>query len=95
MNAEDFAPDKTNITLLEINKSGPIKTRTFERGVGEFTLACGTGVIASALILHNLFEKTEADLMAPGGLLKVQLHDLPKITLHGPASFIYAGEFEI
>jgi diaminopimelate epimerase len=45
-----FAPRGTNVNFLEILNSDSVKIRTYERGVEEETLACGTGSVASALI---------------------------------------------
>ena len=53
-NAPDFAPHKINVTLLGKNPDGSYHMKSFERGVQDFTLACGTGAIASALVLRKL-----------------------------------------
>lgn len=48
-NAEDFKPIGSNINFVEIAGPGSIKVRTFEKGVEGETLACGTGITASAI----------------------------------------------
>ena len=53
-NAPDFLPHKINVTLLGKNPDGSHRMKSFERGVRDFTLACGTGAIASALVLRKL-----------------------------------------
>ena len=59
-----------NITFYKKERGNKINGITFERGVEDFTLACGTGALAIASISkdHMLF-----DIMMPGGVLNVQL----------------------
>lgn len=49
-NHKRFSPRGTNVNFVEVLKSDSIKIRTYERGVEDETLACGTGSVASALI---------------------------------------------
>ncbi len=51
---EDFQPEGTNVDFVEIIDSHTIKIRTYERGVENETLACGTGSCASVCISHLL-----------------------------------------
>jgi diaminopimelate epimerase len=96
-----FAPSGTNVNFIEKRGSNRIAIRTYERGVEDETLACGTGIVASALI----FVATEATcgpitVVARGGdELQVgferncdQFH---KVTLTGPAEFVFEGTIEI
>jgi diaminopimelate epimerase len=67
-----FGPQQTNVTFIEILKKNRVRAVTFERGVKDFTLACGTGAIAAAFAL---VEKTKAQdtifVEMPGGVLSV------------------------
>ena len=90
---EFFSPRQTNVTLLSRQNSGPHLTRSFERGVKNFTLACGTGVIASALTLKVLNGGNQHSLQAPGGLLNVQIQSENKVELEGPAKISFKGSY--
>jgi diaminopimelate epimerase len=96
-----FSPKGANVNFVE--KRGPkeIAVRTYERGVEDETLACGTGAVASALV----FAATEnvsgsIRVIARGGdELQVgfermgnRFHD---VTLTGPAEFVFDGTVEI
>lgn len=93
-----FAPKGTNVNFLETFGPNDIAIRTFERGVEDETLACGTGVVASALIYSEL---TGID-----GPIKVQVRGgdvldvafartgsgtYEDVTLTGPADFVFDG----
>ena len=94
---EHFAPAGTNVNFVQITASNHIRVRTYERGVGE-TLACGTGVIASAVIvsrLHSIVAPIKVDVLG-GDTLEVSFdEDLNNVSLTGPAEFVYEGVIEI
>jgi diaminopimelate epimerase len=96
-----FSPSGTNVNFIE--KRGPkkIAIRTYERGVEDETLACGTGIVASALIFATI-EDCEGPItvLARGGdELEVGFernHDqFHNIRLTGPAEFVFEGSIEI
>lgn len=96
-----FAPAGANVNFLE--KRGPqkIAIRTYERGVESETLACGTGVVASALIFAAT-EKIDGPisvLVRGGSELSVDFHrhddHFHDVTLTGPAEFVFEGTIEI
>jgi len=97
-----FHPDAglkgANVTFLETRGPFEFRTVTFERGVEGFTLSCGTGVLAAAAIGLSRSGGMSADVIAPGGRLKVQ-YDPGRngVALTGPAKFLFtttlSGEF--
>jgi diaminopimelate epimerase len=98
--AEEFAPGGTNVNFVELGKNG-IYVRTFERGVEEETLACGTGVTASAIatVLSGHLDTKIVRVKTKGGNLSVSFNISDKtisdIWLSGPATFVFKGEIEV
>ncbi|MCO4794616.1 MAG: diaminopimelate epimerase [Bacteriovoracaceae bacterium] len=84
----------TNVNFYEVQRD-KVKMRTYERGVEDETLACGTGTIAVALsyVLHH-GEVEELSIETPGGLMKVQFRDKKRFLI-GNVSNPFTGEIEI
>lgn len=98
---ELFAPKGTNVNFLKQRGDKQISIRTYERGVEDETLACGTGVVASALIFASL-EKSDgpiAVLVRGGNELQVAFDregdQFKNVTLTGPADFVFEGTIEV
>ena len=87
-----FAPSGTNVDFIARPESptDPIPIRTYERGVEAETLACGTGITASALVaIHLGWTTSPATLITPTGFaLQVTLSPL---TLTGPTATLYTA----
>ncbi len=90
-------PKGANVSFVHASGTGSVSAVTYERGVEDFTLACGTGcgAIAAALILRGLVPGPEVTVSMPGGELSVRLtaeHGaVSDIFLTGPALFICEG----
>jgi diaminopimelate epimerase len=98
---EMFLPKGANVNFIEKRQGKRIAVRTYERGVENETLACGTGVVASALI----FAATENSsgpisvLVRGGDELTVAFEkdgsEFRNVTLTGPAEFVFEGTIEL
>ena len=93
---EAFAPEGANINFVQRLPDGSLKIRTFEKGVERETLACGTGITASALAAYYSGITTETSIRLQarrGDILSVdfipdgpaKFHD---IHLTGPAELL-------
>jgi diaminopimelate epimerase len=96
-----FSPNGTNVNFIEKRGPDKIAIRTYERGVEDETLACGTGIVASALIFAAS-ESTNGPIsvIARGGdELEVGFEKsgdrFRNVTLTGPAEFVFEGTIEI
>jgi len=86
----------TNVNFVEQAGSDIFSVRTYERGVENETLSCGTGVTAVALAMHHLKKSSEeVCLLTHGGELKVVFKKTAKgyenIFLIGPACLVFKG----
>ena len=90
-------PKGANVSFVEQAGEDALRAVTYERGVEDFTLACGTGCgsIVSALTLRGLVSGREVSVAMPGGTLSVSVcaengsvHD---IDLTGPTCLVFEG----
>ncbi len=97
-----FAPAGTNANFATVLAPGHIAIRTYERGVEDETLACGTGMVACAL-MHHLLTGAPSPIQVDvkgGDTLEIGFEKtgdttFTKVTLTGPADFVFEGEIEI
>lgn len=96
-----FQPKGTNVNFAQVLGPGHIRVRTYERGVEGETLACGTGVTASALITGRLmgFESPVKVQVLGGDMLEVSFERsgdaFSNVCLTGPAEFVFDGRIAI
>lgn len=87
----------TNVNFVESLDKATLKVRTYERGVEDETLSCGTGVTAVALAAYatGKIETYTVNLETPGGLLTVSFEPkethFENIWLTGPAKQVFKG----
>jgi diaminopimelate epimerase len=95
-----FAPAGTNVNFVSRQEDGSLRVRTFERGVEGETMACGTGVTASALVLFTLGQASPPVTVVPlsGEALTVDFRragdGFADVTIVGPARVLFRGELE-
>jgi diaminopimelate epimerase len=96
-----FAPKGTNVNFLQVAGPTLAIVRTYERGVEDETLACGTGVVASALVLHEKHgAQPPVSIRVRGGdtldvAFEKEGRAYRKVTLTGPADFVFDGQIGI
>jgi diaminopimelate epimerase len=97
--SDAFQPKGTNVNFVE-KANQYIKVRTYERGVENETLSCGSGVTAAALssaLKENLISPIKVE--TPGGILSVSFKKsgdhFSEIFLTGPAKFVFKGEINV
>lgn len=98
--AKEF-PKGANISFVDKCEDGTVDAITFERGVEDFTLACGTGCgsIALILTLRGEVQSDETIINMPGGTLRVKLafngSTVSDIYLTGPTCTVYEAETDL
>ena len=94
-----FSPQGTNVDFVSLGEHGEVSIRTYERGVENETLACGTGCVATAVIMSLL-----RDIGPPlrvrtlsGECLAVSFskkgEKISEVILEGPAVTVFTGRF--
>jgi len=93
-----FAPGGTNVNFVLVENSSQLSVRTYERGVEDETLACGTGAVASALIAaFKNWVKSPGSIKTRGGevllvYFEIEGEEVKKVFFEGDVHMIYEGE---
>lgn len=96
-----YGKEGSNINFVKKIDHHTFSLRTYERGVEDETLACGTGATAVAIAMNAIGETdaTSIDINVEGGKLVVsfdkELDKYTNVFLKGPAKFVYEGTIEI
>jgi len=96
----DFAPAGTNANFIQVTGPHSLRVRTYERGVEGETLACGTGLVASALVAARLGRVSPPVQLTPasGDVVTVDFtidgDRVSDVTLLGPAVHVFQGTVE-
>lgn len=97
-NSNLYDASGSNVNFAEQINAETFALRTYERGVEDETLSCGTGATAVALAMHstNKTNTNEVILNVQGGTLKVSFQQTKNgynnIWLQGAATFVFKGE---
>jgi diaminopimelate epimerase len=101
-NSKNYKADGINVNLIKGISSSKIEIASYERGVEDETLSCGTGATACALVWDKIQNSGSnfVDVKVKGGELKIEFKrdnydGYENIFLSGPANFIYSGEIDI
>ncbi len=100
-NSLEFAKEGINVNFVESTGEDSIFVRTYERGVEDETLSCGTGVTAASLLsAHNERGFNRVEVKTMGGHLSVEFnkvseHHFTDVWLCGPTTFVFKGEIEL
>ena len=90
-------PQGMNINFTQITGPHEISNRTYERGVFNETMACGTGATASAAVslLLNLVERAPVKVTTLGGVITIDIDRDGNAQMTGPANAVFKGELTI
>ncbi len=94
---ETYGTEGANVNFVTPISNDTFSVRTYERGVEDETLSCGTGVTAVAIAMHALGKTSSetVNLKTPGGDLKVSFKPTEQgykdVYLIGPATPVYKG----
>lgn len=96
-----FAPKGTNVNFYYPIDDESIKLITYERGVEDLTLSCGTGSLAAAICHGYTTNRNTIDVFNSGGLLTCafnsseQPNSFKDLTLKGPAEIVFQGSIDL
>ncbi len=98
---EALDPTGANVNFVQVVSADRLIARTYEKGVEDETLACGTGAIAAAVTARLLgrTSRNRIEVSMPGGVLTVGFEltgdVVSDLYLEGPAEAVFRGTIEV
>jgi diaminopimelate epimerase len=93
--ANEYKEEGINVNFVNTIDPGKLRVRTYERGVEDETLSCGTGVTACAYtFLQQQGREGVVEVQTRGGSLQVEISE-GEVFLTGPAVFVFEGSVDI
>lgn len=94
---DTYKTNGINVNFVKKSEDG-IRVRTYERGVEDETLSCGTGVTAAAIASSTSMGEQHVKVQVEGGALSVSFNRIGEtqftdVWLIGPATFVYSGNY--
>ncbi|MFM1794199.1 MAG: hypothetical protein RL642_584 [Bacteroidota bacterium] len=94
---DTYKKEGINVNFVQKHENG-LRVRTYERGVEDETLSCGTGVTAAAIASSNHMGEQEVKVDVEGGTLAVSFNrtgdkEFTDVWLIGPAQFVFTGNY--
>jgi len=96
-----FGPTGTNVNVVQRTGDNLLHIRTYERGVEDETLACGTGSVAAAIVGCHIWKLRRPVRVLPRSKVPLLVdfdedtHKITNVTLTGPAKILFTGETKI
>jgi diaminopimelate epimerase len=90
-------PEGSNANFCQRIRGNIFELRTYERGVEGETLSCGTGAVATAIVVAKKYQiENQVMLKTPGGVLTVSFNsDFSKVYLAGEVKQVFTGSVEV
>jgi diaminopimelate epimerase len=91
-----FGAAGTNVNFIHVESDNNFSIRSYERGIEDETLSCGTGITAAALLFMRKKAKKEEEIIvnSRGGQLKVRIES-GRLYLRGAANIVYVGRIAL
>ncbi len=93
--SECFREHGINVNFVIVGENGIIKQRTYERGVEDETLSCGTGSVAIAKYLQDITGDNVFKINTPGGVNQVTFSQENEPLLSGKVKIVYSGNINL
>ncbi len=93
-----FTPSGTNVDFVQLERGPQLSVRTYERGVEDETLACGTGAVASALVAaFKGWVKSPVSIRTRGGEIltvyfEIEAKEIKRVFFEGEVHLIYEAD---